>query len=269
MRRFAVLAVVGLVLLAGCNGLVGGPTTEGPDGGDGTGTGNGDATTDGGDGSDGSDGAYPPGYTDRGPESLGTALQHHYSAIRPHSYTAEFVSNRGTEFRGTVNAGGGESGTASATFIEEGAPTRDLYLEDGRTYRRVNRPGNVTYGAVNSTYDNFRFQLSGPTLQWLMHVRWNHVGTSEENDRTLHQYRTTGINDSNEAAPDPADVSNLDGTLVVDEQGVIHEFSLRADVGDGSIRYQYVVSAIDETEVSPPEWLSTAKEQTNNASDSG
>lgn len=268
MRRLAVLAVVGLVLLAGCNGLIGGPA-DGPDGADGADTTDGGATTDAGDGSDGSASEYPPGYTKDGPESLSLALQHHYSAIRPHPYTSEFVSNRGTEFRGSVRAAGGESGTAHATFVEEGAPTRDLYLEDGTTYRRVNRPGNVTYGAVNSTYDNFRFQLTGPTLQWLMHVRWNHVGTSEEADRTLHRYKTTGINDSNEAAPDPARVSNLDGTLVVDEQGVIHEFSLTANVGEGSIQYRYAVSDIDDTEVSPPDWLSTAKEQANNASDSG
>ena len=259
MRRAAVVVVALLAVLAGCSGLPGAPgdtsTTTAP--GDGAGT-----TTGGSGGGDGGSGEFPPGYDKSGPESMQVALQQHYATTQNMSYSAEFRTRRGSEFRGSFDAVG-QRDVMTATFAQEGNPSRNYYLAGETVYVRTNRPGNVSYKAAERSYDTFRVQLTQPTLRTMRDVNWNYVGTVEQDGTTLYRYKTTGINTSQKAAPDPQAVKNLDGELLVDDRGVIYEYSLSADVDDvGPVQYEYSISSVGSATVEEPDWVSEAKTST-------
>lgn len=256
MRRAAVVVVALLAVLAGCSGLPGAPgdtsTTTAP--GDGAGT-----TTAGDGGGDGGSGEYPPGYDKRGPTSMSTALQQHYATTQNMSYSVEFRFRRGSEFRGSL-ATAGERDALTATFVGEGRPSQNFYLADGTVYSRTNRPGNVSYKVAQRSYDAFRVQLTAEPLKSMGDVNWNHVGTVEQDGTTLHRYKPTGINTSRRAAPNPEAVNNLDGELLVDDRGVIYDYSLKADVdGVGPVRYEYGISSVGSATVEEPGWVSEAQ----------
>lgn len=245
MRRFAVLfAVVLVVVLAGCGGLIGDDTADGVE----SAAANGDIE-------------FPDGYDEQGLADIDAAADAHDTAAGAADALDVWIETSQSgeqsftvEQRQQVDR---TRGVALADRSSNGNERQSYQTEDGTVYVRDAGPDSVRYRVEEERLDdfvpdvrNFLALFEGVTLQ---HEQTEHEGTAVI-AYELDGDATTTIDgetfDLNEAS------------IVVDEQGRIHALSVTA-LSDGteqsiSVEFAYGPVAIEE-----PNWLEDAKDATD------
>ncbi|AQL41351.1 hypothetical protein BV210_00855 [Halorientalis sp. IM1011] len=269
-RVLATLAVTVLVALAGCAG--------GPLGGEGTAT-----DTDSGDDDRAiesetatvSSFAYPAGATPSGIENVSTLLDEHESALSGSSVTLS-----GT----TGFSAGGSSNSASAgieyTIEHEASSNETLtrvvggdsgdtftsYITDGTTAYRVNGSDGVEYGTAQASVDApyaetapANFTGRSVLLTILGSGEYNATDVVARNGTELVRYDLETVTETPEGQLNIGGDTEVNGTVFVDSDGIVHEAYLTASSGsEQGFSFGYEASAvfsdIDSTTVEEPEW---------------
>ncbi|WP_135821170.1 DUF7537 family lipoprotein [Halostella litorea] len=250
----ATLLVAMLVLTAGCSagGLLGG----------GDGNGNGDS------------GSIEP-YTDSGDELTGEMVnESHTSAIQSAgSYTLESnVSLTGADSSLVQNAHGQVDLENDRQYAVQfaslfGNRTTYRYTADNTTYQRiVPEDGETQYQTSEGG------QIANPSINTdnVDAFEWEQQGTETHEGVGVTRYEATGVANYTALPTSPAEenVSDVSATLLVSEDGVMHEYRVDyTQEGSGStqeISLRYAVTDVGSTTVEEPGWLDEARNSSGN-----
>lgn len=247
-RQLAALLVVALVAVAGCAGA-GGPASDG----------------------DGSSGD-PIYETPLDAEAVADA---HMDALRgAGSYTIESDAsqtvagqNRTVETSGEVR--GDLSSDAVFSRTESSQRTFELYADgDGTAYQRFVVGNQTQYRNVSGQAGNATQYARTTVSSFVGRFDFTYQGTEDVGGETVHVYEAAEASSLNTSSPAFAQLneSNIDAasaTLHVRDDGVVtmagYNVTVTFQGRTQSIETTQRFTAIGETDVAPPDWLSEAK----------
>jgi hypothetical protein len=242
----------------------------------------------GGDGGSGGDGAAGDGYSASGSELDGATLSDATAAAvqSAGSYTLNQSSSivatqQGTEFtteaelRTKVNFDA-ERGLREQQQRRSGGEqsreiTSTVYTDGNTSYRQQEGGGNTSYdmqeggasgisgiNAVNVTGFNQNFT---PIIDGL---GWERTGSEEVDGVAVTRYDVTGIeNESALGLGGSTTLTNVNGSMFVDGDGVTRQISLEYDAESGgstsTLEVTITVSELGSTTVEEPDWVSKAQ----------
>lgn len=259
-RKLAILAVLGLVVLAGCSGL--------PFGGDGA------------DDADAEDPEtaeeltletveYPDGYNESGVTDTGQALGAHDDAVR------DVPGLRiGVHMVATDEGEDGESETselvmettvdneADVEYSETDMPygTIETYQSgDDATYFRIDDGNEVTYDREDEAAEENRASVAN-FEEVIANVDFEAQSVEETESATLITYTGDELDDHDGEFDD---VESVSVELVVDTDGRVHSLTIAYEVEDEpdyDVEFEF---EYDPVTIEEPDWLDEAKEQTS------
>jgi len=248
-RQLAALLVVALVTIAGCAGASG-PAA---------------------DGSDGSSGD-PIYETPLDAEAVADA---HVDALsEAGSYTIESdatteraAQNQTTETSGEVN--GDMSSGAVFSRTETSRQTVELYANgEGTAYQRFAVGEQTQYQDVSGQAGNASSYARTTVTSFVGLFDFSYEGTEDVNGETVHVYGAEGADSLNTSSPafGQLNESNIDeaaATLHVREDGVVttagYDVTVTVEGQTQSVNTTQRFTAIGDTEVTEPDWLSEAE----------
>jgi len=228
---------------------------------------------------------FPPGAAEEGIENATRLIEAHQAALQNTSYSEQSHwegVGRNTTANGTFR--GFEVGQQTG-FVEKGVNGTELFIGSSnesnaywftdtatvtRTHSRSHGVNDTIYrysrtqdeALVNARYlVNFSSLLVEP---YLRDLEYEHVETTTRDNRTLHTYASTGINETVEPnigdTPVRETTETITATAVVSDRGIIHSFSAQEThsfQNETVTTVQNVsVEAIGETNATPPVWVS-------------
>ena len=254
-RQLAALFVVALVAVAGCAG----GSAPGADG---------DASSD--------DPVYET------PLDAGAVADAHVDALGDAgSYTIESDAastvasqNQTTETTGEVR---GDMATGAVfTRTETSQRTIELYAgSDGATYRRSVAGDQTRYRNVSGQAVNASEYARSTVSSFVNLFEFSYAGTEDADGGTVHVYEADGAAAMNTSSPGFAQLneSNVDAasaTLHVRDDGVVtmagYDITITFQGQTQSIDTAQRFTAIGETDVTEPDWLSEAASNTSSSS---
>lgn len=260
-RRLSVACLVLVVGLAGCSGIS--PFS-----------GNQSETA-----TDTHDISYPDGYDESGITDPETAVEEYESVINnSDSYGVNIdVSAEISVFNASVNVTVKENNTEDRLLLSTNTKAENKlitksskYNSDNMTYKMEKEEGESTQyeahpGLTSSgTIFGERF-----VSMWLTNATLDAATRDTHNGEQVFRYNVT---DADAAEPfvigldeDPT-LNDLNGTLTVDENGVVRSFSYTinyttADGTDKTLSADYRMADLNSTTVEEPTWVETAREQ--------
>jgi hypothetical protein len=270
-RVLVTLALTIVVAFAGCTG--------GFSGGEGTNT---DAETDSGDQALDSNTAtvtsfaYPAGATPSGIENVTTLLDEHEAALSGSSVTlsgtkgftaggSQSSASAGIEY--TIQHEAASNETLTRVVGSGSGDTFTSYVTGGTAAYRVNGSAGVQYGAVSTAVDapfadTAPDSFTGRTLlrTILGSGEYNATDVVDRNGTELVRYELETVVSTPDAKLNIGSDTEVEGTVYVDSDGIVHEASFSATSGsDEGFSFGYeasaVFSGIGSTTVEEPAWL--------------
>lgn len=279
-RRFALLAVVVLVSLAGCSAL---PvwdegdtgTTPAPD--DSTPTATATPTGESSDsvpsadpdadpGSGPADADYPDGYGPGGVTDAGTAATTHIDALA--GYDGYIFS-----YDSLIQAGDANTTFTYQQIVDRaderayviqdtGEASQVSYFEDDRVYIRVESDDEVRYNDSDRAYNMSEFsgiQFVGPLLA---NVEYGNATVHETEEGTFYSYASENVTDPGAILRSDVDESEIDSfetSIVIDERGTIRRAAFVVE-SDRTVSVQMGFGELNATDVQRPDWFEQAND---------
>lgn len=255
------VALVAVVLLAGCSFLGGGPGTptgaspNGPDGGPG----------------DGSATGLPTGYSESGVTNASAALETNTRSLL--DADSFYIEYNGTAISGNQTATSLSARVVNLSqdraYVISRASRRGSnvqYYAGERVYVQNDPPGenNTEYGSWNVSVEPREFagrELYGPLLE---HVEWGNLTRVGENETLLH-YRAQSVEQVKPVlgqSVDRANVTDFRGSLLVGSDGTIHQIAYGATIereAASDVGVTITTRKVGNTTVEPPTWLDEAR----------
>lgn len=254
------VALVAVVLLAGCSLLGGGPGTPtgaSPNGTDGTPD---VATMD-----------FPPGYSESGVTNASAALETNTRSLLD---AGSFY----VEYNGTAISGDRTATSLSARVVNlsqdrayvisraSGSGSRVQYYAGDRVYVQNDPPGenNTEYDSWNVSVGPRDFagrELYGPLLE---HAEWGNLTMVGENQSLLH-YQAQSLEQVEPVlggSVDRENVTDFRGSLLVGPDGTIHQIAYGATIEretTSDVGVIITTRKVGNTTVEPPTWLDEAR----------
>lgn len=248
-RQLAALLVVALVAVAGCAGG-GGPAAGGADGSSG-------------------DPIYET------PLDAGTVADAHIDALRDAgSYTIESDAtqtivgqNQTVETSGEVQGDIASGAVFSRT--ETSQRTVELYAgPDGATYQRFAVGNQTQYQDVSGQAGNATSYARTTVSSFVGLFNFSYAGTEDVDGETVHVYEAEGADSLNTSSPafgqlNESAIDEASATLHVRDDGVVtmagYDITVTVQDRTQSVNTTQRFTAIGETDVTEPDWLSEAK----------
>lgn len=261
-RKFATIAVVALVVLAGCS--------AGGGGGDGTTT---QAAPNGTTASDAGDAIYQMPLN-------GTTVAENHEAVVAEAGTFTLVStsnqsqgNQSVSSESTLRADY-DSGAYSSTQKTRGRTVEQFVFANGSAYQRFElSSGDVRYMVPQQTANASQI-AGGQIASFVDAFDYEYVGTESVEGTQAHVYEASGVEDLNTSAQgfsglDTENVSDVGSTLYITEDGLVTQFGyhLSLDTGDqqASIAITQQYTNLGDTTVEPPAWIGEARANTTDS----
>lgn len=156
------------------------------------------------------------------------------------------------------------------------APVTQLYqFGNGTAYLRVRGEESVNYRRDPAIVRNASDWARRTVRFALLLFEFEHAGVTDRGGDRVHVYRATDASAVNETAVsnmyEAATVHAANATLHVRESGLVPRLAFEYTVGANDQRRTVTTTVafteLGATDVSPPAWLSAAREQTGNASE--
>ena len=254
MRKnaFLLFAVSCLVALAGCSGALS------------------DAT--GGAGPTLDDVSYPDGVSENGTDAAALA-DGHRTALENESFTLSMelsqnssMGNQSVQMDAAVGADRDDV-RANVSALRQQV---SMYLTSEKQYTKTTVDNRSMYRVQNRTPRGMQFVPASYTgaryvEQFASNVSFQPTGVREVDGTKLIVLRA---NESAVTAPDRVNVTEYNGTLLVDEQGLVHRFDVQVtteqDGQRAAVGFSFEISDVGETTVEEPNWLDEAKNRSEN-----
>lgn len=254
-RQIATVAVVALLVAAGCS-TGGGPATT-------------DAST-----TDGSNGATPAGdplYET--PLDANAVAEAHLDGLQDAgSYTivsnATRASAAGNQSSSSVVRGDLSTG---AMYIQSAAAggTAELFrYGNGTAYQRVPTGDQTRYVNATGRVGNASQYARGTVASFVGLFDFTYAGTATESGATVHVYEANGAETVNTSSPafsqfNESAIRSANATLQVRENGVVtlagYDLTVRLRGAEQSVVATQRFTDVGSTEVTPPDWLAEAR----------
>lgn len=157
------------------------------------------------------------------------------------------------------------------------APVTQIYqFGNGTSFVRINGDDNVQYDRDPGVTTNAAEWARRPAVYALRLFEYRHAGVTTRDGERVHVYRASGAESLNKSALRFAYGEQVtayagNATLHVRENGLVTFVDIAYQVGTEerkrTVTWTARVSELGATDVSPPAWLSAAREQTGNASE--
>ncbi|WP_121820645.1 DUF7537 family lipoprotein [Halostella salina] len=220
-------------------------------------------------GGDGDNGSIEP-YTDSGDELDGEMLnESHTEAIESAgSYTLGYnVTLSGSNSSLVQNTRGQVDLENDRQYAVQfvslfGNRTTYRYTADGTTYQRiVPENGETQYQTSNGS------TTASPAINTnnVDAFEWEQQGTETVDGVGVTRYEATGVANYSAlpTAPSEANASDVSATLLVSEDGVMHEYTLdytqESSGATQEISLRYAATEVGSTTVEEPDWLDEAR----------
>ncbi len=260
-RRLSVLCLVIMIGLAGCSGLSPfGESTNTADG-------------------EPHDISHPAGYNESGITNPEKAADQHESALDEYDNStlklnvSGVISPFDVDMNISVTA---DTADQIALFSMSGVMEGEQFMEesmyhsDGMTYEM-----NKTM-EEQTQYDGYRDSFGGSSLggfitsfEWLTNAHFGNSTRVTHDGEPMFRYNATGADSAEPfitGLDDNPTLNEFNGTLFVDEDGVIRSFSytMNYTTTDGkqkTMTADYQTTGLNTTTVEEPDWVETAKER--------
>ncbi|MFQ3293312.1 MAG: hypothetical protein ACI9PP_001273 [Halobacteriales archaeon] len=239
-RTLVALAVVGLLLIGGCQGSGQSVTTESF--------------------------PYPDGYDESGISNTSTALRTHATALDGGyriNFTLSQVGSRGAvRTSGYVRAN--ESRKRAIVFVEQTTAGHTKTFTEFRAgdavYRQHVSGGSFEYAVRNEAYRAPIYADRGDFVSMVRSLELNASEAFAVNGTRYVRYRVENVT----ADRIQATIANESGTVVIEESGRIRSmnvtFEQRVTGVERTVSFVYVTTRVNTT-VERPEWVATAKNE--------
>jgi hypothetical protein len=263
-RQIAAVAVVALLLFAGCNGGSGPAST--PD----------DPMTTAAPGGETPADADPIYET---PLDVSSVADAHVEALNEGG-TFTMVSNAtqssseqnttaetSTVVRGDLSSGAVFTRTESRQQNVEG-----YAFANGTAYQRFTMGDDVQYIQADERVGNASQYARSSVETFVGLFNFTHSGTQSSDGATVHVYEAAGVENLNTSAPafrgvNESMVESADATLHIREDGVVtlasYDITVSAQGQEQTVTAVQKYTDIGETDVSPPEWIGEAQNATS------
>ena len=258
-HKFATVAVVALLVLAGCS--------AGGGGGDGTTTQTASNGTTQGDVSD-------PVYET--PLDGQTVAENHRSVIADaNTFTLVSTSNQS---RGNQSASSEstlkanyESGAYSSVQQARGRTIEKYVFANGTAYQRFELSTGDTRYTVPQRTANASTIATGQVATFVDAFQYELVGTQTIDGTETYVYEASGVSDLNTSAPafsnlDTENVSNVGAHVYITDEGLVKQFGyelgLTTNGQEASVNVTQRFTNLGETTVEPPAWIGEARANT-------
>jgi hypothetical protein len=153
----------------------------------------------------------------------------------------------------------------------EGEQTRATYVAGGEVYTHSDINGESRYMVQNTTWEEVEQFVAeqsgiGNTGGVSAALEWEHVGVEDGQ----YRFEADSIVASNETSFDAENVVESSGTLVVDETGYVAEFSIALTIetenGEEAASVSYSTTGVGETTVEEPSWTDEAADSSSSSS---
>lgn len=258
MKRTQLLTVltVVLVLLAGCSSITGDDPAQTPK-----------PTLD--------TVTYPAGVNETGIINSSKLIRAHSEALANESVTFELSTNSSqsgstanTQRHLELNMEDDPDADRTRVVLNNSGATVAMYATDERTYVKQKIGTNTAYKVSNST-DSSRYSLANRDWASMLQGTFSYASFEPHdvvvrNGTTLIKLKLTGIDPSSELNQENASVTT-DGTVLVDQQGVIHhseiEIVVENEERNSTISYRSTADLrnVGSTNVEEPAWLDEAE----------
>lgn len=259
-RQTATLAVVALLLVAGCTALGGGGTTDAP--GDGQ-TGDaiyetpldGDAVAD----------AHAAALSDAGSYTIESNATQSSSARNQTTETSTLI-------RGDLESGAVYTRTAARQQTVEG-----FGFANGTAYQRYATGDRVQYVNATGRMGNATGYARSTVAQFAGLFEFSYAGTETVDSTTVHVYEAAGSDALNTSAPawsalNESDVQSVEATMHVREDGVVtragYDITVTMQGSQQRVDATQRFTAIGDTSVEPPAWIPDARHNTTRSDSS-
>jgi len=266
-NRLGALAVVALVLLAGCSG---GLTGDGgsPDDAAAT-TGQTDAATT----EAVAEISAQPWATADEQVDFETLREVHADALAnasTYAFETARSSEDGTSSESRIAVDRDADRVLFTATVTEGDSDQSqaTYVSGDSLYSRTGADGEFTYDQQNATDGEVEGLVTeqsslGPTGGVAEALEWEYVGAEDGQ----YRFEADSIAASEETSFDADNATESTGTLVVDETGYIAEFSMSLTIataeGEESASLSYATSGVGDTTVEEPSWVEQAAESSS------
>lgn len=228
--------------------------------------------------------SFPPGASVSGIDNASRLVQVHATKLNATSYVDRSTWQEVTRVTGpngtvsnvdvnnysiTVEHDTNES----AVHIRSANASNQYWLTDDATATNIT---NTEYGHVSAIYeyshnDAYSARIAHsfvPSSQSLIHpylrdLDYEHVETTTRNNRTLHTYSSTGINQTVEPnhgdTPVTSTTETINATVVVSERGIIRSFTAHETHSlhneSVTVEHRYTAGQIGTANASAPAWV--------------
>lgn len=259
MKRIQLLTVltVALVLLAGCSSITGDDPSQTPE-----------PTLD--------TVTYPAGVNETGITNSSELIQAHSEALANESVTFEWSMDSSQSRENTdvveqtlrIRMKDDRQTGRTQVVLNNSASTVTMYATENRTYVKQEIGTDTAYEVSDST-DSSRYSLANRDWDSMLqntfrYATFEPTDVVVRNGTTLIKFEMTGIDNSSELNRENSTVTT-DGTMLLDQQGVIHhtEIEITAENGERNSTISYKSTAdlrnVGSTAVEEPGWLDEAK----------
>ena len=261
-RLFAVAAVIALVALAGCSGLMGSDAPEGETNGTTeAGTTEAELTL--------SDVEYPDGASADGIEDVDAVVAAHGAVLNETDYAIEIdqASAQGDRSQNVTYAlrSSLDDRRMVGSIATEGM-VNEWYQNATHQHTNLTANGDTRLRVQESSgsfEETHRQETAGQLVNDLLSTgNFTADEVVERDGETLVRYELTAYNDSNENF----ETEGASGYALVGESGVVHEVQVAAEgtTSDGtavSFDASYRVTALGDVTVEPPAWVEDARSE--------
>lgn len=267
MRQIlATLAVVALLLVAGCSGLTG-PS----------------------DGGELTEEEMPPGVTQQGVANATVLADAHRQALTTSGFQHSLHTNYTMQTEvGNQSFDSAQDAAAKPNLTEYhmvvkqdvqmgdgsiGTVHTEIWGNESTTLLRLSRGNRTAYRQVPANSPQFNASRSttfAPTLAGYLQLGNYTIADSERRDGTTYiTLNATGIDEKTVPTSfDVENVSNYTGQVVVDSEGRIHSLDTRLEMqtqyGNATVRVDYRLQQTGDVTVEQPTWTATALNRTAN-----
>lgn len=261
MRRQVVIAIAlaAMIALAGCSGILGdGNQTTTPE----------ETTTEAPETVN-----YPDGFNETGVTNTTEATKNHLNGFEDAGswhvvYDAEFnqEGQDAVTVRETRTVEVTENETQELTTVDAPNAQQEMFANATHTYRMMTQENQSFYSFQKQGMNTARSTYSDMFVSFLGSIDYEQQSTSEQDGQTFITYEGVELTEDNQLEQGNQTVENLQSTLVVDEEGLIHEFTFEGDVvqddGTNQVSFSVTFSDVGSATVDEPAWLDEAKNDT-------
>lgn len=186
-------------------------------------------------------GSYPQGFDESGFTDPESAISAHFRALKKQSFTSVLTANREDATMKVEIEADPETRRVHKVWWNNGSIESELYYDSGSV--AVRTPGDQGFDSDVPSYVAAAY-LEGQ-LDWFTYSNLSNRQVHRQQGRTVISYFVTSTREDR----------YHEGELTITANGLVVQYNLRVETGQGEVFVQYRTTDLGETTVEEPDWV--------------